>query len=183
MTSLQGHFLAASPHLGDPNFFRTVVLMIKHDAQGALGLVLTRPMQETVAELWQRVTAETIANTGSVHLGGPVNGPLVAIHRMASAAEAEVFDGVYFSAHSEQISRIVHQTKKPYLLFAGYSGWSGGQLEAELEQGGWLIAPATTELVFSSTDDLWERVVQSIGLAVLSPAIRTKHVPEDPTLN
>lgn len=183
MTSLQGYFLAASPHLGDTNFFRTVVLMIRHDSQGALGLVLTRPTKETVSTLWQRITEETLENADPVHLGGPVTGPLVAIHKMASAAEAEVIEGVYFSAHSDQISRIVRQKKRPFRLFAGYSGWSAGQLEGELDDGGWLTAPATTELIFSSTETLWERVVQSIGLSILSPAIGTKHVPPDPSLN
>jgi putative transcriptional regulator len=183
MSSLQGQFLVASPHLTDPNFYKSVVLMIKHDEEGAFGLLLNRPTANTVREIWRAVTDQEMECDQPIYMGGPVTGPLVALHRMKSSAEAEVLPGVYFSAHKEKLLKIISQTKKPFRLFTGYSGWAGGQLEGELHVGGWLAAEASKDQVFHEGDDLWEQVVQTIGGDILGPAIRTKHVPDDPSLN
>ena len=183
MSSLQGHFLVASPHLGDGNFFRSVVLMIKHDYEGAFGLLLNRPTTSTVADIMRMVAEEEIDCDRPIYLGGPVSGPLVALHRMKSCAEAEVLPGVFFAAHKDQLLKLVGQSKKPFRLFTGYSGWAGGQLEGELEAGGWLTLPATKDLVFYEPDDLWDQVVHSIGQDILGPAIKTRHLPENPSLN
>lgn len=183
MASLQAHFLVASPYLSDGNFYRSVVLMIKHDEEGALGVVLNRPTSSSVQDVWKLVAEEPVSCKKPIFYGGPVMGPLVAVHGMKSQAEAEILDGVYFSAHKDQLRRIVSQTRKPFRLFSGYSGWGGGQLEGELEAGGWLVAPATPELVFHKNDDLWEIVSNRIGLDILSAGVKTRHVPADPSLN
>ena len=138
MSHLQGQFLVASPHLGDGNFYRSVVLMIKHDDEGAFGLILNRPTGNTVREVWRMVTEEELDCDQPIYLGGPVQGPLVCLHRIKSCAEAEVLPGVYFAAHKDELHKIVSQTAKPFRLFTGYAGWAGGQLEGELQVGGWL---------------------------------------------
>ena len=79
--------------------------------------------------------------------------------------------------------KIVSQENKPFRLFTGYSGWASGQLEGEMQVGGWLTLPATKELVFYRHDDLWDQVIRAIGNDILAPAIKTKHVPDDPSLN
>src|SRR5687768_11492670 len=183
MFSLQGNFLVASPHLSDGNFFRSVVLMIKHDAEGAFGVVLNRPTASTVQEVWKLVTEEPIASKKPVYYGGPVTGPLIALHRLKSQAEAEIFPGVYFSAHKDQLTKIVRQNRKPFRLFTGYSGWAAGQLEDEMQVGGWLTTPATPEMVFYKQDNIWELVANCIGLDILSAGVKTKHIPDDPALN
>src|SRR6476660_5661696 len=114
MKSLQGQFLIASPHLADTNFYKGVVLMIKHDDEGAFGLILNRPTQNTVAELWKMVGDEEIDCSDPIFLGWPVNGPLVAIHRLKSSAEAEVLPGIYFAAHKDELQKLIHQTNLPY---------------------------------------------------------------------
>jgi putative transcriptional regulator len=68
-------------------------------------------------------------------------------------------------------------------MFAGYSGWAGGQLESELEAGGWLTLPATKELVFYKHDDLWEQILETMGRDFLGATIKAKHLPENPSLN
>ena len=183
MANLQGQFLIASPHLSDPNFYKSVVLMIKHDEEGAFGLILNRPMANTVREIWRAVTEQELECDQPLYMGGPVKGPLICLHRIKSCAEAEVMRGVYFSAHKEQLLKVVSNTAKPFRLFAGYAGWAGGQLEGELHVGGWLSLPATKDLIFQDSDTLWDQVVRTIGDEILSPAIRTKHVPQDPSLN
>jgi putative transcriptional regulator len=183
MDSLRGHFLVGSPYLSDPNFFRSVVLMIQHDEGGALGLVLTRPTDRSVADVWEMVTGEASACERAIYLGGPVAGPLMALHVHPEFAEADVVPGVYFSTQKDAIEQIVADEDQPWLLFSGYSGWGAGQLENELKVGGWLTVPAHAEDVFHEGDELWERLVSKIGQDILAPAIRASHVPPDPSCN
>jgi putative transcriptional regulator len=183
MSTLQGHFLVASPHLSDGNFNRSVVLMIKHDEEGAFGLLLNRPTDNTVGEVLKAAVEETIDCPQPIYLGGPVSGPLVALHQRKSCAEAEVLPGVFFAAHKDQLLKVAARSKKPFRMFAGYSGWAGGQLEQEMKAGGWLTLPATKQLVFYEPDDLWEQVLQHIGRDLLGPAISSRHLPPDPSLN
>jgi putative transcriptional regulator len=183
MKSLQGQFLIASPHLADPNFYKSVVLMIKHDEEGALGLILNRPTENTVAEIWKIVGQDDIECPQPIFLGGPVAGPLVALHRVKAAAEAEVLPGIFFAADKDKLQKIVSQKSKPFRFFRGYAGWAEGQLEGELTAGGWLTAKAKKGLIFDKPDELWDQVVRTIGEGVLGKAIKLKHVPEDPSLN
>jgi putative transcriptional regulator len=183
MKSLQGQFLIASPHLADTNFYKGVVLMIKHDEEGALGLILNRPTENTVAEVWKLVSEKDVDCPEPIFFGGPVKGPLVALHKLKSAAEAEVLPGIYFAANKDKLQKLVRQSTKPFRFFVGYAGWSGGQLEAELSAGGWLTSKANKKLIFQPADDLWEQVTRTIGESILQKAIKPRHVPADPSLN
>jgi putative transcriptional regulator len=78
---------------------------------------------------------------------------------------------------------IVDQDELPFRLFSGYSGWGDGQLEGELEVGGWLTAEATAELVFLSSEQQWQRLTREIGLDILGPEFKSKQLPDDPSLN
>ena len=182
--SLQGHFLVASPHLPDPNFCRTVVLMVQHHAQGALGVILNRPSDSTVQEVIGKVSEVACFVDDAVGIGGPIEGPLMAVHRLAECGESEILPGVHFSTQREHILRIVQEKISSFRLVSGYAGWAGGQLESELEVGGWLITPANVEHIFhTTTDELWKNVAQDIGTEILNKSFKIKHVPEDPSLN
>jgi putative transcriptional regulator len=183
MKSLRGHFLVASPHLADPNFYKSVVLMIKHDDEGSFGLILNRPTGNTVRDIWKMVGEDDVDCEQPIFIGGPVSGPLVALHRLKAAAEAEVLPGLYFAAHKDQLHKVVSQTTKPFRFFTGYAGWAGGQLEGELEAGGWLTAKVKKDLVFRAADELWDHVVRTIGEGILGKTIKIKHLPENPSLN
>ncbi|MFO7905202.1 MAG: YqgE/AlgH family protein [Planctomycetota bacterium] len=183
MKSLKGHFLVASPHLGDANFFRSVVLMVQHDDEGAFGVVMNRPTSHTAAEAPELAAEASCELDVPIHLGGPVPGPLIAVHSDISVAELEIATGIYFSTAKEAITRIVCQSPDSFRLFSGYSGWGPGQLNGELEAGGWLTEPATHEDVFSDYETLWNRIARRIGLDILSPGIRREQMPDDPSMN
>ena len=184
MSSLAGHFLIASPYLPDPNFLRTVVLMVQHDDEGALGLVLTRPIHLTVQQVWQSVSDETIVAPEHVLQGGPVEGPLMAIHQDASLSEIEVAEGVHFASQRDNIEALVRGERKPYRLFAGYSGWGAQQLDAEMEVGGWLTLPATAAHVFEpNVELLWKKVTEEVGTGIMRQSLNLKQMPQDPNLN
>lgn len=183
MDSLKGHLLVASPHLLDPNFVRTVVLLIQHTDEGAFGVVLNRPTQSTVSEVWSELGAGSCDDLRHVNLGGPVSGPLLALHTKAVLSEMEVVPGVHFAAQREHLEKLVAKHTTPFRLFVGHSGWGSGQLERELKEGSWLTMPAEAEHVFFEEGDLWKEVTQKIGRSILSSALNIKHVPPDPSLN
>jgi putative transcriptional regulator len=78
---------------------------------------------------------------------------------------------------------VIHAKGKPFRFFSGYSGWGAQQLEGELEAGGWLVTNATAELVFSDSEELWERIVRVIAEDILAPVVPKKHAPKSPGLN
>jgi putative transcriptional regulator len=183
MDSLKGSFLVASPQLRDPNFVRTVVLLVHHSDDGAFGVVLNRPTESTIKELWEKVGQSPCESDQPVHLGGPVSGPLMAVHSDASLAEMEIVPGVYFAAQREHLEKLVQQHEHDFRFFVGHSGWGEGQLESELKEGAWLTIPATPEFVFYHEEDLWRKVKDTIGQTMLGDMLKLKHVPQDPSMN
>jgi putative transcriptional regulator len=183
MDSLRGHLLVASPHLPDRNFLRSVVLIIQHDKDGAFGVILNRPTHNRVSEIWQMICDEPCESQQLINLGGPVAGPLIAIHTEESCSENQILPGVHLATQKDHLARILAQQDSPVRLFTGYAGWASGQLESELKVGGWLTMPATAEYVFAEPDDLWKKTTQNIGLDILSDAIRDKPLPSDPSAN
>jgi len=184
MKSLKGYFLVASPHLQDPNFVRTVVLLVHHSDEGAFGVVLNRPTDSTVRELWEKVSNSPCGSDQRVHLGGPVSGPLMAVHTDASLAELEIIPGVYFAAQRDHLESLIRQQQHAFRLFVGHSGWGSGQLENELKQGAWFTTPATAEFVFyPDADELWRRVTQHVGQTILTDMLKLKGVPKDASMN
>jgi putative transcriptional regulator len=183
MNTLKGQFLIASPYLPDANFYRSVVLLVQHDENGALGLVLNRPTNQPLSEIWAKITNVPCDADMPVFVGGPCEGPLMAVHELAEYSEEEICEGVNFASQRDNLLAIVAQAERDYRVFSGYSGWGGGQLEAELRAGGWLTGPATSELVFADSEQLWRDVVQDIGDEILLDSLGIQHRPEDPSLN
>jgi putative transcriptional regulator len=154
MLSLAGKFLVARPVLQDPNFVRTVVLILQHGEEGAFGLVINRP-----------VTSKDLPFP--VYVGGPckMEGMLL-LHGHADWAEDEktgqVCPGVYMgdSACAERVSLAEDSSQLKFKMFSGYSGWGPGQLESECTERAWAIVPATGAHVFETpVDELWTRVL------------------------
>ena len=182
MESLEGQLLLASPQLVDPNFVRSVLFLVKHDESGAWGLVLNRPTGVTVSELWKQVGEAPCNSANPVHLGGPVPGPVMAIHAAGGLAEAELIDGVYLTAKKQKLDALVRQDGF-FKIFTGNAGWGQGQLESEIEQGAWKTVPARAEDIFDVSDDLWQRLMLRATTGILPAMLGLKHVPPDPSLN
>lgn len=158
VTSHAGHLLVAAPTLIDPNFWRTVVLIIHHDDDGALGLILNRPSLERVADHLEE-WAPLVPDPGVVHFGGPVQ-PEVAIAVLAGEhGEPTGLAGVTLGDVSDAgiPDNVVAR------VFAGYSGWGSGQLEDEIGEGSWLIVEALPADPFDEPDEMWERVLRRQG--------------------
>lgn len=180
MSSHKGKFLVASPRLRDPNFFKTVVLLVQHGDEGALGVVLNRPSGLTVREATDQLADTPSGPDAPLHLGGPCAGPLVALHTDPDIAEIEVIDGLYFSAEKQRVEQLLRDGNESVRFFAGYSGWSAGQLEDELEEGSWLLVPAVREMVLNPGSDPWGRLNT---YATLGGTVPLERIPDDPHLN
>ncbi|MEA1950023.1 MAG: YqgE/AlgH family protein [Planctomycetota bacterium] len=183
MKSLAGQLLLATPRLPDENFYRSVVLMIEHTEDGALGVVLNRLADRSVEELWSEVSDVECRGHRPLNLGGPVSGPLMAVHTDKDSSELEIMPGLYLAAQKANLDHLVQQEQHRCRIFLGHSGWGGGQLEEELKQGAWHVTPATLEAIFHAEDDLWETVAKQISDSVLLESLKIKNVPSDPSMN
>jgi putative transcriptional regulator len=180
MKSLQGQLLLASRRLLDPNFSRTVVLLVQHGEDGALGLVLNRPLDVTVKEACEDAVESPCLVEDVLYQGGPCQAPqLMALHTYSEAGEIEIIPGLFFSQRSDGLEQLLTRSETTAKFFVGYSGWSPGQLEKEMQTGSWLQMPATEELVFDESS-LWSRLVTQI---TLGGKVDPRLIPEDPSVN
>jgi putative transcriptional regulator len=179
MESLAGQLLISSPSLVDPNFRRTVLLMTHHDEEGAVGLVLSRPSElridEAVPDLGDLPFTDEV-----VYIGGPVQPEavvvLVDLEEPIEDGEPIVGNVVYMPPGVDTEELPASRAR----VFAGYSGWGPGQLEQELEESAWIVAPALPADVFASDpDELWRTVLHRKGGRFTLIAT----MPYDPGLN
>jgi len=154
MKTLLGHLLIAPPDERDLDFIRTVILLIQHSEEQAFGVVLNRPTATTIRQAWRG----RCQRDGFVYSGGPVSGPLLALHTNPSLGEIEVLPGVYYSVQKRQLEQLVRCPDGSLKVFRSHVGWGPNQLERFLEDGPWRIMPATAEHVFHSGPSLWEEV-------------------------
>jgi len=158
---LDGYFLISEFDLHDPNFYRSVVLMIAHDENGAFGLVVNRPSEATLGEVVEGVE-NTPAAAIPVYIGGPVQqNALFVLHTSPErAGEAagikEPQEGLCFEPATRSLidyltgewSALPEEERPAVRIYAGYSGWGPGQLEGELKRESWVVLRATNEVVF-----------------------------------
>ena len=181
--SLRGRLLVSTPGLSDPNFDRTVVLVLEHDEDGALGLILNRPSATRVSDVlpaWHDVASDPPV----VFSGGPVD-PSAAIC-LGSTRPGVVSAAVQVVSPTVGVVDLdadpgLLSTDVAYVrVFAGYAGWGGGQLDDELEVGGWFVVdPLPGDAFTTSPGGLWRTVLRRQGgrLALFST------YPSDPVHN
>ncbi len=163
---LQGKLILDGGNLAGSFFHRTVVLVCSHDAEGAFGLVLNRDTGDRVEDVLED---EVPAQLGDEHvfLGGPVQpGALSYLHADEYLPEANVLPNLNVDHSLENLLALGDTYSKTQKLrvFAGYSGWSPGQLEGEMERDSWLVAPASIDLVFNTAPgQLWKKVISQMG--------------------
>jgi putative transcriptional regulator len=164
----QGQLLVATENLYDPRFAQTVIYMIRHDATGALGLVVNRPVGTIpLARVLESLGRDPEGASGEVrvHYGGPVDaGRGFVLHTSEWMTEHSrlVHDGVAVTDDPKVFDALAHGTGPRRVLFAaGYAGWAPGQLETEIDDGFWFVVNADEALIFG--DDAgatWERATQ-----------------------
>ena len=182
MPSLRGHFLLAAPSLQDPQFLHTVVFMVKHDVEGAIGVIINRPLEVTVAQALGDDVETAKAVESLLHQGGPCKGPMMVLHGTRAAdASDEVIPGVMITHQRDAIEAIMTREQDTIRYIIGYAGWATDQLEREMAEGSWVVLPASASDVFAdTTTELWGRLM---GKASLMRFLPPEQIPDDPGLN
>jgi putative transcriptional regulator len=179
MESARGQLLIAGPTLLDPNFWRTVVLVVEHNEEGALGLVLNRPSETVVSDAVPELD-ELIDGDELLYIGGPVQpAAVVVLARFEDPSDSALiaFDdvGVLGSNDPTESGGVIEGR-----AFVGHAGWGSGQLESEIERGDWILEPAGRSDSFSeSPRDLWASVLTRKGGSYALVA----RMPPDPSSN
>jgi putative transcriptional regulator len=170
--SIAPALLVAMPQLLDPNFHRTVVLLVHHDTTGSFGVVLNRTTEIRAERLCESIDIAWRGDPDAeICWGGPVQ-PQTGWVLFAHAPEVSALDdvrevtpGLHFAGSLEVLRRVAEQPPDAMRLLLGYAGWGPGQLESELAEGAWLLAPAEGRVVFEvPCDEMWTHVVRSLGV-------------------
>ena len=176
--SLAGSLLVAHPNMLDPNFRRAVLFISAHDANdGALGVILNRPLDKQVADLVNEAPPEGLADV-PVFLGGPVGKNQL----MFAAFEWQKGAGLKLNHNVgvDEAHQLVDEDPASVRAFVGYAGWSAGQLEAEMKQKAWILQkPTRAALTPARLPKLWFEIMRGLGpwYKMLAAA------PDDPSLN
>jgi putative transcriptional regulator len=174
--NLTHHFLIAMPNMADPNFSRTLTYICEHNDQGALGVVVNRPIEMTLRALFEQIDLELVDERLAeqpVYFGGPVQVDRgFVLHRPAGTWQSSlaVHDDMALTT-SKDILEAVAQGRGPgdLLVSLGYAGWSPGQLEEELKQNAWLTVAAKPEVIFRLPSG--ERFAAAMELLGIDPAM------------
>ena len=171
-----GKLLVSREGMKDPNFAETVVLLISYDEGGALGLVINRRSDVKLSKILPDVE-RLKEREDPVYLGGPVGRSrmfLLVRSKERPGTARPVLDGVYVSESPELLERLIEQgNDAEFQAYAGYAGWGAGQLEGEIERGGWHIVAGSAERIFTDRpSSLWRSLLPRNGMdwSLLIPA-------------
>ena len=171
--SLAGHLLIAMPNLADPNFWQSVVLLGVHsDDEGAFGLVINRTLDIDLTEILEELGVEiSPGDLPGVFGGGPVQPShgFVLFERGQDPVEEDeiaISDSIVVSGSTETLARLARgMSDTRFFLLLGYAGWYPGQLEREIEENSWVVAPLDTSIVFEvPAEERWSAALRSIGI-------------------
>jgi putative transcriptional regulator len=180
MTSLRGQLLISAGGLLDPNFRQAVVLIGAHDAQGAVGVILNRPLEITVHAAIPALSM-LVGTEAPLFEGGPVETDQAVV--LVEAAHASVPDVPVFGSIGFLTGDVPAAAAAAVLrarVFLGHAGWGPGQLEAELAEGAWITEPAGPDDVFATAPrELWRSLLERKG----PPFSAAARIPFDPRVN
>ncbi len=166
-----GKLLVASRELPDPNFAKTVILLVQYDEDGVVGLILNRRSKVPIS----RVLGEVAGAKGRpdpVYAGGPVGRTeVMALVRHPSGDSKRVFGEIYLVSDKEDMQKTFATATDADAVhvYLGYSGWTEPQLENELDLGAWYIFPGSASAVFDDDpDSLWDRLIRKTELRIAS---------------
>lgn len=175
MSSLKNHILISMPHLQDPYFAHSVVYICEHTSDGAMGLVTNRPFPKNdLGKIFSSPTSEEqdlLDLVPHVYLGGPVmidRG--IVLHRPEKRVEGTVIisDEFAITSHRGILKELIDEKNMiDYKLMLGHAGWTGGQLESEIEHGDWLLQETNPELIFKiPSNQMWAFATKSLGFDI-----------------
>ena len=178
----KGKLLISDPFLHDPSFKRSVILLIEHNQEGSVGFILNKPVDIKLNDALE----EFPKFDTNLYFGGPVQkDSLYYIHTMGNSIidSIEIYDGLYWGGNFEALKILIktNEVKASDLrFFIGYSGWGSDQLDKELKEKSWIVAPSKTEHIMDTNPEkLWNSILKDMGKDYAMLA----NFPEHPSLN
>lgn len=171
-TNLTNHFLIAMPQLADPNFFQTVTYICEHNEEGAMGIIINRPVDISLGEILEHmdISAEPSEHTKKmVYMGGPVQPERgFVLHKPHATWDSTlpITDHISITTSRDILLAIAKQTgPEQYLIALGYAGWGAGQLEREIVDNAWLSGPADDRILFDlPNEQRWSAAAALLGV-------------------
>ena len=173
MKSFSNHFLISMPHMNDPIFSKSLIYMCQHDKNGAMGIIINKPMHaENVDEIIQQTELGQINPTPEVYFGGPVNLEMgLFLHDTSYEIEGtlSVSKSIALTSNKQIVADLKNRNGPDEFRFSfGYAGWGKGQVEREIENGDWLLMPANDDFIFSIPNtDKWQKAASQFGIDIL----------------
>ncbi len=187
--SYLGQLLVASSTVTDSMYANGVCLIVHDDGNRVIGVMLNRPLEADSAalatifgrtdsdprtssrsqvqtDMGDQGSAQSVPASNhspmarSLHFGGPLSGPIVALHQLEDYAEAETGDGIYVAAQKHHLMDLIQDQDEPCRLIVGHLEWESEELAAEITHGCWHMLPASVKDVFSSADEMWSSVIR-----------------------
>ena len=161
----KGKFLVASRHLNDPNFFHTVILLLDYNASGAMGLIINRPTELTLAAMLPQVE-ELQQRKDTIYVGGPVARHNIVLPIRSTEQPEEsgrVFEDIYVSSSIGMLRQLIAKQSSgdKFHAYAGYAGWAPQQLDREVSRGDWYVLRADAKMVFDKpAADVWPELIR-----------------------
>jgi putative transcriptional regulator len=177
-----GNFLIASPGLHATAFDRAVVFVLQHNDDGTFGAVINRPADNSMVTSWSKQTGLEFAQQSIVQ-GGPLGGPVLALHQDKPLAEVEISGGVCLSVDTQAFKKLSDQHESVYRIVLGIAGWEQKQLLKEMALGYWYHLAADPMHIFDDHASMWENFVREFGRQSLLTFIDERHFPQNPTWN
>ena len=174
-------FLIAMPDLGDPNFFRSVVMLCSHDADGAFGIVLNSPSTISIADVCSQIDVEWQGSKDVLaRIGGPVqptNGWVIHRGELLFEDNQKIAPNLYISSSQDALRGYSENLDGDYVVCLGYAGWGAGQLDNEVAAGSWITSSISPRLIFDTAPHLmWRMALAEVGIDVANLVSGNSHI-------
>jgi len=173
MKSFSNHFIISMPHMNDPIFSKSLIYICEHDKNGAMGLIINKPMiSENAADIIQQTGLAKIKPKPDIYFGGPVNLEMGLILHDANyniEGTLSISKSVALTSNKQIVLDLKNGAGPNEFRFSfGYTGWGKGQIEREIENGDWLLMPADDNFIFSIPNtDKWQKAASKFGIDIL----------------
>jgi putative transcriptional regulator len=175
--------LVASRALEQTPFSRTVVLILQANNDGTFGVILNRPADSGMIEAWEQASKSPQHVRSHLACGGPMGGPVFAVHHNTAVGEIKIADGLFVTASAEALGKLFVGPDQSYRVFMGIAGWRKGQLEDEVTRGCWYLLDRRPGEAIANPEHLWERSLIQYGRDQLCDILDLPEIQGNPLWN
>lgn len=156
---------------------------MQDDEKGTFGVTINKTADDKVRQAWSKLTGGPVADEQSIVAGGPLQGPVFALHQDPTLCDVEMPGGLYVSAQVDKLQQLTNQFDNPYRIVIGIAGWKPGQVLNEVDSGYWYQMPLDVDTIFDDPEWMWDFCLQECGRRHIADIVGSDNIPFDPSLN